>query len=275
MSTIRNFIKPLVPRALLDARTERHFFRNKQWWATHLGEFGSFDEANAHISKRAKPTNYVLDHDRWLKNREKLSSHDYPVAFWLDKLINHLGQESLVDFGGSVGVSYYAMKKYMILPENLSWIVCELREVVERGLQISAQRGDTQLQFTSDLSVIHRAPIFMASGSLHYLETPLYDLLAQREGAPNYLILNKLPLSAVKSFVTIESAGNGLYPCRVQLESSFLAGIESLGYRLVDRWKCLEHNMQVALKPELSFKNFDGFFFSRDNSLRSAVSGKP
>ncbi len=271
MITIKTLLKPLVPRALLDARSERHFFRNKQRWATHLGEFGSFDEANAYISKRAKPTNYVLDHDRWLKQRENLSPHDYPVAFWLDKLINHWGQESLVDFGGSVGVSYYAMKKYMTFPEDLLWIVCELKEAVERGLQISAQRGETQIQFTSDLNVIDGAAIFMALGSLQYLENTPYDLLAQNETIPNYLIINKLPLSSIKSFVTIESAGDGLYPCRVQSEASFLADMEGLGYRLVDRWKCLEHNMQVALRPELSFRCFDGFFFSRHHSLHGAA----
>jgi putative methyltransferase (TIGR04325 family) len=272
VSTIKTFIRTLVPRAILDARIERHFFRNKRWWATHLGEFGSFDEANAYISKRANPTNYILDHEKWLRRRETLSPHDYPVAFWVDKLINHLGQKNLVDFGGSVGVSYYAMKKYMTFPEDLSWIVCELKEVVERGLQISAQRGETQIQFSSDLSVIHRAPIFMALGSLQYLEATLYDLLVQNENIPSYLIVNKLPLSSIRSFVTIESAGDGLYPCRVQLEASFLADMGGLGYRLVDRWKCLEHNMQVALRPELSFRSFDGFVFSRDNTLRSAVS---
>ena len=80
---------------------------------------------------------------------------------------------------------------------------------------------------------------------------------------PKYLVINKLPLSVRDSFITIEGGGNGFYPCRIQSTPSFMSEMGALGYELIDRWKCLEHRMDVALRPDLSFPHYQGFVFAR------------
>lgn len=260
IDAVKVLMRPFIPPSLLRARAERNFFLERSWYAKHLGAFPSFISANQYLSeKNIQGNGYVLDHESWLKERIKLSSHDYPPLFWISKLIAQNKLRSIIDFGGSVGVSYYAFKDYIEIPADLSWTVCELPEAAEMGAKIAKEKGESQLSFVSDPTVISGASIFYAAGVLHYLDKTLAQLLVENNANPDYLIINKLPLSSRESFVAIEGGGNGFYPCRIQCVSSFIREMRSIGYDVIDRWKCLEHRMDVILRPDLSFPHYQGF----------------
>ncbi|OIQ92130.1 hypothetical protein GALL_259670 [mine drainage metagenome] len=264
---LKDLIRPIVPSAILRARAEREFFSEKSWYAKHLGKFDSFAEANRYIQqKNIDARGYVLDHEAWLAERTKLSTHDYPPLFWIGKLIFQNNLRTVADFGGSAGVSYYAFKNYLAFPQDLAWTVCELPEAVAAGTRITKERQEHRLTFVEDARQIASSQVFYAAGVLHYLEQTPAQLLESIGAKPEYLVLNKLPLSQKESFVTIESGGNGYYPCRIQAAPSFISELRASGYEVVDRWRCLEHRMDVGLHPELSFPHYQGFVFTRSRA---------
>lgn len=263
MNRFTSVLRPLVPSFIMKARHERRFFSEASWYQKHLGVFTSFAAANTYISQRAKPTGFILDHRKWLGQYTTLNNHDYPVVFWLSRLLATSAHKTVVDFGGSVGASYYMFRKFIDMPADLSWTVIELGEAVQLGRKIAAERGARALVFTLDSGAIRGAYIFLAAGVAHYLEEPLGSLLKRNAPLPRHLIINKFPLSPKKSFVTIErSGGNGLYPCRVQSEPSLIAELGALGYELKDSWKCLEHKMQIMDNPQYSLAYYQGLLFS-------------
>ena len=264
ITAVKNLLRPLVPRSVLRERAERACFSRRSLHARHLGAFSSFAEANAHIAGRAVAVDgYVLDHEAWLEERLRLSAHDYPPLFWLSRLVFDERRSAIADFGGSVGVSFYAFERYVKFPAGVHWIVCELPQVVELGSRIARDRGESRLEFVAEPAVLSGASVFFAAGALQYLEQPLGQLLTKSALHPEYLIINKLPLSARDSFITIEGGGNGFYPCRVQSAPSFISEMRDLGYEVVGRWKCLEHAMKVVLRPDLSFAHYQGFVLRR------------
>ena len=151
MSALKALIRPLIPRSVLRARTERIFFSERSWYAKHLGAFPSFAAANAHIALRAIPAQgYVLDHKSWLEERMHLSAHDYPPLFWLNRFLLDERLAAIGDFGGSVGVSFYAFKKYIAFPREMLWTVCELPDAVKAGTEIAHEKAENQIEFTRE-----------------------------------------------------------------------------------------------------------------------------
>ena len=261
---LKDLVRPLIPPPVLKARAEREFFSEKTWYARHLGTFKSFEDANGYIRKKNLPAEgYVLNHEDWLAERMRLSTHDYPPLFWIGKLVLHNGLRIIGDFGGSVGVSFYAFENYFDFPPDLMWMICELPAAVENGERIAKERGEFRLSFVNNPAAIADSQIFHAAGALQYLEKTPAQLLKDVGVRSKYLVINKIPLSQKESFVTIESGGYGFYPCRIQAERSFLSEMRSSGYEILDRWKCLEHRMDVILHPELAFTYYQGFVFSR------------
>ena len=261
---LKDLVRPLIPPTVLKARAERDFFSEKTWYARHLGKFKSFADANAYIRKNnLLADGYVLNHENWLAERMRLSTHDYPPLFWIGKLVLHNGLRTIGDFGGSAGVSYYAFKNYFDFPPDLMWVVCEMPEAVETGERIAKERGEFRLSFVNSPAAIADSQIFHAAGVLHYLEKTPAQLLTEIGVKSKYLVFNKIPLSQKESFVTIEGGGYGFYPCRIQGAPNFISEMRASGYEVLDRWKCLELRMDVVLHPELTFPYYQGFVFSR------------
>jgi len=261
--------EPFIPRPLRDALHLRRFFAARQWRNLHWGVFDSFDAANAFVRARGEAPRFDMDQTRWLSDRQALLPHDYPMLFWLDHLLHVPGAQHLsriVDLGGSVGISYIAYKPYLELPPDLMWVVCELPEVAEFGRQVAHERGETRLSFHTDFSPLDGADLLFTAGTIQYLETPLDELLAGVERAPPHLLINRLPLTPHKRFVTLQNSGVAVWPYRIDNDDAFVGSLTRLGYRLVDRWKCLQNSTDIPFHPELRLDHFHGFYFTRTNA---------
>ena len=52
---------------------------------------------------------------------EQVNPRDYPLLFWFSELFRE-GATSVFDFGGHIGVKYYAFQRYLPYPDNLRWV---------------------------------------------------------------------------------------------------------------------------------------------------------
>lgn len=258
----------LLPQQLRGELERRRFFAATEWRNLHWGVFDSFAAANAFSQAHGSRPYFDMDQKRWLKEKQQLLPHDYPVLFWMERLLNSpRGQQfsRLCDLGGSVGVSYLALSPYLSLPPQLVWEVCELPDVAEFGRQVAKERGmQEHLHFTSDMRpALDGADILFTAGAIQYIEEPLEQMLGGLARAPQHVFINRLPLTQGEGFVTLQNSGVAVHPYRIRNDAEFTGAMGKIGYEVVDRWACLQNSTRIPLHPDRTLDHFHGFYLRR------------
>ena len=268
-------LKALLKRArrvadyAVDLEYNRRFER---WPGLYRGVFRTFDEARASAPARTKvgfdhPELAHLYDDRL----ERAFPSDYPVLFWLGRLLPDIS--SVFDWGGHVGVSYYAYGKYLNLTHGLRWCVGDVHHVIEHGRQLAAERGAVDLNFTTKIADADGFDLLFANGSLQFVDTPLAVSIGQMAKRPRHIIVNKLPAYGGATFVTLENTIHSYNPYRVVNRDEFIASITSLGYELIDAWENHDLKCRIPLHRERSLDSYSGFYFRAPEAL--AASARP
>jgi putative methyltransferase (TIGR04325 family) len=188
---------------------------------------------------------------------------DYPVLFWLDRVAKP-GMH-VVDFGGHVGLHYYAVASKMALPQGARWTVCDVPAVAREGARIAEERGlSERLRFISDVGLVESCDVFLASGSIHYLEPSfLPTALSRMKSPPAHVLLNKTPLRDGPSFVTLQDNGLSVHPYVVLDRGALIGDLGSLGYRVVDTWENPGFACRVELHRGLDVEAYSGLYLRR------------
>ena len=150
-----------------------------------------------------------------------LSMPQYPYQL-LTALLHLAGQNgnanlTVVDFGGSLGSSYFACKPWLQHVRNLKWTVVEQAhfEVIGRN-----RFADGRLDFSASLDTIAIRPdLVLASGVLMYLPDPYETLdLLLNMGAEICVVDRTATVPTVNDIFTVEHVRSGnyeaSYPCR-------------------------------------------------------------
>jgi putative methyltransferase (TIGR04325 family) len=253
-------VKPLVPASVLQRRAGSRFFREQGWKNLHLGKYASFRDAAEFAREHGAPTGYRIDHDQWAHVQSTIKAHDYPVLYWLGRLLER--NAVLCDFGGSVGVCYYAYRDRLQFPDDVSWVVCELPEPAMLGAELAKKRQASGLSFTTDRSSMDGCDILLAAGVLPFVESRLVDLLAGLKRPPRHILINRLPLCTETSgYITLQNTGQSFTPMRIDNYADFVGGMDRVGYDLADAWKCFESSLYIPQHPECTLRHFHGFCF--------------
>lgn len=248
-------------RSLLERRYERRFASEGYGW--FRGVFSSFEEASR-SAPHSKPVGF--DHAAYTREFEsrlsRIFSFDYPVIYWLAQLL--APDMTLFDFGGHRGTHFYAYAPYLRYPAGFRWIVCDLPEIVAAGKVLAEERQASGLLFTTNLADATGADVFLAAGSLQYVEAPSFaESLASLAAVPKHLLLNKVPLYPGKRYVTLQNGGPAFHPQYVFNRDEFVTSITSLGYTMVDQWDVPSHPGRIPFHPEASFLSHSGLYFRR------------
>lgn len=243
-------------------------FENGQAVGTCRGVFDSY-EAAAAAAPASRPLGYDHDdaagmyHDRI----GQIYSSDYPMMFWLQRALD-LGARRVFDLGGHIGLSYYSYATRMVLPQDLSWQVCDVPAVVDSGRREAAARDSTgRLRFTADFAEAAQADVLFTAGCLQYLQETLAQRVASLPRQPEWLLVNLLPLHPARGYWTVQSIGTAYCPYRVQHDEGFFQDILRLGYRRLDRWENLEKSCWVAFDDLHSLDRYHGAAFRLDPAL--------
>jgi putative methyltransferase (TIGR04325 family) len=169
----------------------------------------------------------------------------------------------VLDFGGSLGSSYFQNRKF-IINLDIQWSVVEQEHFVTVG---QSEIADDILKFYYTLDeAMHRAPINVAlcSNVLQYIEGYQEYLQKIIDCRPELLIVDRLPISNDDStYITLQRVSSKIYkasyPCRVFSEKMFIKTVHSLGYNLHESFE------SVILSPFNRF-SYKGFVFVRENS---------
>ena len=136
------------------------------------GVYDSFEEALTHAPV-GKLAGYEHEDDTasCAAVVEELNPVDYPVLYWLTRILPE-ARRDVFDLGGNMGVAFYAYRRYLNFAPGLRWTVCEIASTVRAGRGMAVERGETQLLFTDDCAEAAAADVFFTAGALQYIEEP-------------------------------------------------------------------------------------------------------
>ena len=224
--------------------------------------FPSFAAAQACSSKYIQAGHEHPDEIRFHTSiSDTVRESDYPVLFHLAPLISEL--RHVFDFGGNIGNLFYSYQHKLNFGPTLLWTVYDLPVKKPLGEKLAVQRAETRISFTNDLAAASGADVFIASGSLHYFEEPLYEILASLDVPPRHVLVNRTPFSDGRDLITVQDNRSYLVPCKLHSRTGLVAGMHALGYELRSEWPIHERRLLVPTHPDLCARNYSGFYFER------------
>jgi putative methyltransferase (TIGR04325 family) len=198
--------------------------------------------------------------ERVAHERLRICAFDYPIMFWLSKLLPDC--RLLFDWGGSVGISYFGYRAYLSYPADLRWLVCDVSSVAALGEKIAADEAAQGLEFTTSLDRLCDADILLAAGSMHFIEDP-FRLLREARALPTHVLINKAPLYDLGSAVTLHNMGSAICTYHLFNRREFIGKFEALGYQLIDEWASPDLSCEIPFFPEHSISAYTGFYFAK------------
>jgi putative methyltransferase (TIGR04325 family) len=261
-ANIGRLLARTIFRPLLMPLYERRFAKNCT--GCFRGVYKSFAEANLSAPK-SKPLGFNRPEyaQEFKDRRTKVFSFDYPILFWLSRLMAEGCR--IFDLGGHAGTHFYSYANYLTYPPGLSWVVCDLPEITRVGEELARKENQAAICFTNRLEDASGSDILIAAGSVQYIESPpLSVMLSKLERKPPHLLINKLPLYHGEQFVTLQNGGAAFHPQYVFNREAFIHSLISVGYSVKDRWTVDTHSGYIPFHPERSFSCHSGLYLTVD-----------
>ncbi len=265
MPSLRNMAQALKNSPpLLHVRKRRYerLFASANDMQLFRGVYASFPEALRHVPA-TRPVGYDNPGPSAMYRDlvDTVTPRDYALMFWLRDALDQ-GARRIFDFGGHVGIKYYAYSRYVAFPDDLRWNVCDVPAVVESGRQFAGvMAGSDKLSFTTRFEDCAACDVFFAAGSLQYVEEPLSARLLRLEQRPARLLLSGLPLHAGRTFVTLQSIGTAYCAYWAWNRAEFVSALEAVGYRLRDEWSNPEKSLRVPFHEHAHVPTYTGLLF--------------
>jgi putative methyltransferase (TIGR04325 family) len=138
--------------------------------------------------------------------------YSYPLLTYLLYIASANDNKlSMMDFGGSLGTSYFQCRNFLVHLQLLKWNVVEQRHFVECGKKYI--EGDN-LKFYDQIEVcvkVEQPNVLLLSGVLQYLERP-YQILEEMIGhGIEYIIIDRTPFIDEPDRVTVQIVPQSIY----------------------------------------------------------------
>lgn len=251
-------------RLIAEPVYRRMFERPYQPEAHYYGVYDSYAQAVADAPPTL-PTSYDVEASgrMYRSHLDQIKVSDYPVVHWLSRLLT-AGNLRVFDLGGHIGLSYYGFRRYLDYPADLHWLVHDVPAVVSAGREwADSHDPDGRLAFTDSRHDADGASILFTSGALQYLDYTLPELLQQLDSPPTHVVVNLVPMHPSRGYFTLQNIGFAICPYRIAAVPEFVAGMQALGYTIVDRWQSFERHLEVPFAAALDIDCYHGFYFCR------------
>ena len=170
------------------------------------------------------------------------------------------GTLNLIDFGGSLGSTYYQNKLFLDALPSVSWNIVEQQNFVKEG---TAVFEDDRLKFYSSIeecTTNSKQPVncILFSSVLQYLEQPFNLLEIAFEQKIQYIIVDRTGFTKNgKNRITVQKVPSKIYdasyPCWLFSEKEFRDFFEKNGYECIVDFSSLD---QINIPSE-----YKGFIF--------------
>lgn len=201
-------------------------------------------EAQDILERVRKATQLVVeDRSKFERDGVVISKKEFPfvlIAALLDASQRNGGKLSVMDFGGSLGSSYFQCRDFLEPLNNLRWSVIEQAHFVECG---KAQFQNSVLKFYRNIEECYQFEnpnVVLFSSVLQYVED--VDIILQDVASrmPDTIIIDRTPFVNDYTRIAVQnvpkSIGKASYPIRLFAYEDLTKYFRS-GYNLVARFE--------------------------------------
>lgn len=243
---MRKLIKSLIPPILLDI--VKKFRSSKYGWQ---GDYSSWHEA--HEASTGYDSDKILQTVRSsllkVKNGEAVYERDsviFDAVQYSWPLLTGLmfcgaksrGVIRILDFGGSLGSTYYQNKKFLDKFENVSWSIVEQKHFVDAG-KVDFEDDRLKFFYNVDECVKSENPnVLLLSSVMQYIERPFELLDTILENNFNYILIDRTLFSKKEEKITLQIVPpyiyEASYPCRFFDKNEFIKYFIKQGFSIIE-----------------------------------------
>ena len=212
MRNLKKFIKSIIPPLLLSLYRRlknpgNGWVRKYKTWSEAKKNSTGYDDKIiiSKVRESMKAVKLALaeyERDSVLFHE---AEYNYPLITSLLFSYSKNNYLSIIDYGGSLGSTYYQNKKYLSNLNNFKWGIVEQKSFFDVGKQ---QFENNNLRFYDSIEECNKAiepNTLLLSGVLQYIEEP-YVLLKKLLGKQQYdtIILDRTPFVLGDEYITIQ-----------------------------------------------------------------------
>lgn len=215
---IKNIVPPIILKYYQTQKQRYGFFGNYANWneARKLTSGYNSDlivEKVKNAALKVKSGEVAYERDSVLFNQVDYSWPLLSSLLWIAGQ-NH-NQLNLIDFGGSLGTSYYQNLFFLKHLNHLSWNIVEQKKFVDYGKKLFADENLHFYDSIDDCLQTQNSKTILLSSVLQYLESP-YELLRQLKRFA-YIIIDRTPFFGNQDRIVIQKVPpkiyDASYPC--------------------------------------------------------------
>ncbi|MGL5871922.1 MAG: TIGR04325 family methyltransferase [Xenococcaceae cyanobacterium] len=213
--TLKEFIPPVIVKAYQKNNRRYGFFGDYSSWEEAVKDSTGYD-SDLILNKvrdsmlKVKEGKAVYERDSVLFDRIEYS---FPVLAGLLKIATaNDGKLSVLDFGGSLGSSYYQCKEFLSDLKELKWSVVEQNKFVECGKEIFENEN---LKFYGDINNClknEKPDAVLLSCVIQYLESPYSFIKNLLTLNFQYIIFDRTPfINLDRDLLTVQKVPPDIY----------------------------------------------------------------
>ncbi len=186
------------------------------------------------VSRRGSFDNELMA-SRNIETFSSIHLFDWPVMFFLQKQMEESHLRVVTDFGGHIGVKFYAYRKLLNFPADLTWQVVDVPAMVREGRR-RLPPDVHALQFFERAEETVACDVLLCSGVLQYVDATVEEIVVRLPRKPRWIVLNKVNISQGETYFTLEDHGRYTLPFRVIAPKELEQARNRLGYTLTASW---------------------------------------
>ena len=143
----------------------------------------------------------------------------------------------VLDFGGSLGSTFFQYRRFLETLNEVSWNVVEQETFVEIGREHVIEPGLAFYDCIADALACGQPSLVHFGSSLQYLENPREVLEAATHSGARFLLLDRIPVSDLDhDLVTVQMVPPSIYPASY---AAWVFSLEGLKRTLEEEWDVL------------------------------------
>jgi putative methyltransferase (TIGR04325 family) len=178
-----------------------------------------------------------------IESYSTINPFDWPILVFCQKLIRENHLHAVTDFGGHVGVKFYAFKDMLSLPDDFRWQIVDVPAMVREGRRRLSPEVHS-LSFFEHLEETEACDALLCSGVLQYVDSSIEEIIRRLPQRPYMIFLNKVPVSSKEGFFTVETFVKSL-PYRIFGPDDLGNARQLLGYKLAASWPIPDRDIVV------------------------------
>ena len=265
---LRAWLPPVLMNSLLKLRCKQNFYKGHYELWSDAASISSGYETEEILAKVLASTMKVVRGEAAYE-RDSIPfnkiEYSWPVtAGLMYAAAKSSGELNVIDFGGSLGSSFFQNRHFLEGLQKMTWSVIEQSHYVLAGIK-HVQYDNLRFYDSVDQSINENIPnVFLLSSVLQYLPDTAQIFKEVDNSGATILIVDKTPFSQLdKDIISIQIVPKNIYhasyPMKIFSKNKFIQTINS-------RWRLIEEfdNQESIQTTSLGLKfSFSGMIFER------------